>query len=230
MKKTLAILLAALLALAGIGAMAEGSTMTVQGVGMVHVEADRANISLGVREAAEDVMTAQGTVNDKLDAVIAALQEMGVGRESISTNGIGIYPLYDYSEGERITGYTAYNTINVTVADVDNVGAYIDAAFAAGANSLDWVEFSASDTQEAGERALALAVESAAAKARVLAQAAGVELGQIVEIRENADSYYGATPTFARVEEADAGGGTKVLASGQQVSEDVSVTYEISGK
>ena len=230
MTKAMAILMAALLALTGIGALAEGA-MTVQGVGVVHVDADRANICLGVRVVSDDVMTAQAAINERLDSIVKALEDKGVGREAVSTDSIGIYPNYDYSEDERITGYTAYNSIRVAVSDVGEVGAYIDAAFEAGANSLDYVEFSASDNAEAGEKALALAVESAKAKAQVLADAAGVELGDILDITENSDGYYSATNTFAKVEERAAGDmGTQVFASSQQVTAVVNVRFEISGK
>ncbi len=230
MKRILAIVMAALLALAGLGAMAEDGRLTVQGIGVVRVDADRANICLGVRLVAGDVATAQEAVNGTMDAVIAALKDMGLGADALSTSGIGIYPNWDYSDVETITGYTAYNSLNVAVTDVENVGAYIDAAFAAGANSLDYVEFSATDTDEAGEKALTLAVESATEKARVLAEAAGVELGEIVNITENADSYYGGTSPYVRSETADAGKGTQVLVSAQQVTATVNVTFDISGK
>ncbi len=231
MKRILAIAMAALLALAGLGALAEDGQLTVQGVGVVQVDANRANICLGVRLVAADVATAQGAVNETLDAVIAALKDMGLSADALSTSGIGIYPNWDYGDAETITGYTAYNSLNVAVTDVEMVGAYIDAAFAAGANSLDYVEFSAADTDEAGEKALTLAVESAMEKARVLAQAAGVELGEIVNITENADGYYGGAGAYVRTEAAAMGdGGTQVLVSAQQVTATVNVTFDISGK
>ena len=230
MKRILAMVMAALLMLAGIGALAEDGRLTVQGVGVVRVDADRANICLGVRIADADVASAQAAVNEALDAVIAALKDMGLGADALSTSGIGIYPNWDYSDGETITGYTAYNSLNVAVTDVEKVGAYIDAAFAASANSLDYVEFSAADTDEAGRKALTLAMESALEKARVLAEAAGVGLGDIVSVTENPDGYYVAENAFARTEEADAGGGTKVLAAQQRVTATVSVTFDISGK
>ncbi|MBR1820006.1 MAG: SIMPL domain-containing protein [Clostridia bacterium] len=237
MKRTLAILLALLLA--GAAALAETATLTgavapaertltVQGVGVVKVNADRATINLGVREVAPDVMTAQSTVNEKLDAVIVALKAAGAAESAISTDGIGIYPNYDYSEDERIVGYTAYNSISVTLTDVENVGSYIDAAFAAGANSLDYVQFSAADTGDAADQALALAVESARRKAQVLAEAAGVELGEILELRDSADSGYDANMFYAKSEAAaDMGAGTQVLASQQQVSASVYITFAI---
>ena len=225
----IAILMAALLALAGTGALAE-ATLRAQGTGVVEVDADCATITMGVREVAAEVMDAQTAVNEKVNAVLAALADMGIEGCTVSTNGIGIDPNYDYTEDERIVGYNAYNTISVTLREVDRVGEVIDAGFAAGVNSLDYVEYSATDTAEAKEKALALAVESAKAKAKVLAEAAGVQLGGILEIRDGVDNgwdYNGAA--YAKSEAAaDAGAGTTVLASRQRVTANVAIVYEIA--
>ena len=227
MKKVLVMILA--LALLSVGALAEGR-LSVQGVGVVTVDANRATISLGVREYADDVRTAQNAVNDKLATVIAALEASGVEESAISTNSIGIYANYDYTDGEKVIGYTAYNSVILTVTDVDNVGAYIDTAFAAGANDLDYVQFFAVDTIEAGDQALALAVQAAQHKAQVLADAAGVELGELVEIRDEATSVYDVNDGFAKAENTDGDAGTTVLASQQQVSASVTLVYAVSGE
>lgn len=224
-KRFVAMIMAALLLL-GAGALAE-TTVTVQGVGVVNVDADRAGISLGVREVAADVVDAQAQVNEKIAAIIDALKNMGVEAGDISTNGIGIYPNYSYDEGETINGYTAYNNIYFAVSDVNGTGAYIDAAFAAGANSLDYVDFSAADTDEASAQALALAVDSAKAKAKALADAAGLELGGILEIREDGENGYANNSLYAKSEEADHGAGTDVLASRQTVTAAVSITFAV---
>ena len=228
LNKLLAILGAMAMLLAAPAALAQ-STITVQGVGSVMVKSDRAGICLGVRETDKELMAAQNRVNEKIAAIIEALKAMDVPEEAISTNGIGIYPNYNYDENETISGYTASNTLYVTVADVTNTGAYIDAAFAAGANSLDYVEFSAVETEEAAARALQLAVDSAKAKAQVLADAAGLKLGEILEIRDNADSGFvnGNYYAKATTEEADAGAGTGVLAGMQNVSATVNITFAL---
>ena len=228
LNKLLAILGAMAMLLAAPAALAQ-STITVQGVGSVMVKSDRAGICLGVRETDKELMAAQNRVNEKIAAIIEALKAMDVAEEAISTNGIGIYPNYNYDENDSISGYTASNTLYVTVADVANTGAYIDAAFAAGANSLDYVEFSAVETEEAAARALQLAVDSAKAKAQVLADAAGLKLGEILEIRDNADSGFvnGNYYAKATTEEADAGAGTGVLAGMQNVSATVNITFAL---
>lgn len=227
--KILAVLVAAALLLVQVGALAEAK-ITVQGIGTVNVDADRVCISLGVRESAKDVMTAQSAVNEKIGAVIEALKAMDVDPDAISTSGIGIYPNYSYDNyddgGESITGYTAYNNIQLNLTDVEHTGAYIDAAFAAGANNLDYVDFSATATEEASAQALALAVESATKKAQALAEAAGMKLGAVVEIRD--DGYNGYDTGALYVKNAESGGtgaGTDVLASKQTVSANISMTF-----
>lgn len=227
MKKNriVALLVVMMLLLAGTAALAQ-STITVQGIGSVRVDSDRAGISLGVREASAEVMTAQSIVNERISAIVEVLKGMGLSEEDISTNGIGIYPNYNYDDGETIIGYTAYNNIYLTVKDVNNTGAYIDAAFAAGANSLDYVEFSANQTEEADAKALALAVESAREKARIIADAAGVQLGDIVEIHDNADMSFGGNGIYVKnAVEEDTGSGTDVMASKQTITAAVSITF-----
>lgn len=225
-KNTIIALIVALVLLLTPAALAQG-TMTVQGVGSVKVDADRAGINLGVREVAQEVVSAQSQVNERIAAIVDALKAMGVADDAITTNGLGIYPNYNYDEGETISGYTAYNNIYVTVTDVNNTGAYIDAAFAAGANSLDYVEFSASDTEKAAAQALTLAVESARDKAQVIADAAGVKLGGILEIRDGSDSVYEGALYARNAVESDAGAGTSVMASKQTVSAAVSITFAL---
>lgn len=228
MTRMIAFILAVLMMLVAPAALAEG-TIVVQGIGSVKVKSDRAGICLGVRETDKELSAAQGRVNEKIAAIVEALKGMGLTEEAITTNGISIYPNYNYDENETISSYTASNTLNVSVADVDNTGAYIDAAFAAGANSLDYVEFSAVETEEAAARALQLAVDSAKAKAQVLADAAGLKLGEILEIRDNADSGFvnGNYYAKATTEEADAGAGTGVLAGMQNVSATVNITFAL---
>ena len=227
MKKNVMIALIVALALLMTPAALAQGTITVQGVGSVKVDADRAGISLGVREVAEEVVVAQSQVNERIAAIVAALKAMGVAEDAISTNGLGIYPNYNYDDGETISGYTAYNNIYVTVTDVNNTGAYIDAAFAVGANSLDYVEFSAADTEKAAAQALTLAVGSARDKAQVIADAAGVKLGGILEIHDSAEGAYDGALYARNAVESDKGTGTGVMASKQTVSAVVSITFAL---
>ena len=204
-------------------------TVTVQGEGLVYMDADQATFYVGVRETGKDVMFVQNAVNERIDSIISAFTEIGISKKDMATNSINIYPVYDYSEsGEEISAYTANNSICVLTKDIDKVGQYIDAAFAAGANTLDSVVFSASDTTEASKQALALAVKSARDKADVLAEAAGMEVVEVLEISEqSAYSYGNGMLRYSESVAADAAAGTQVLSSQMQVCANVSITYSM---
>ncbi len=234
MKKLFCCVLA--LALLMTCALAEGATLTVKGAGSVSLKSDTATIMLGVRKYATDVKAAQQAVNRNMDAVIAALVEAGVAEEDIYTNSLYIYPEYNYdsNDGEdNIKGYNASNSLTVVTTNIENVGAYIDAAFDAGANNLDDVSFSAADTLEASNQALNLAIESAREKAAVMAEAAGMKLGAVVSLQEEDSFSYDASIPYARnsVATGDAGeADTKVIAAKQQVTATVCMQFELLEK
>ena len=231
MKRILSVI-AAVCMLLGMTALAEPTRLTVRGTGVVSVAADQAQVVLGVREANADVLAAQSTVNEKINAICEALLDAGVEQKNIGTESLYIYANYDYSqEIEQVTGYTATNTISITVTDVSKVGEYIDVAFAAGANTLDNVSFTACETDEAQKEALQLAVQSAAEKAGIIAEAAGLEISAVTSIEEGSDYYYGidsgAKYSNARVEMAADGAPTMVQASSVQVTATVLMEFEL---
>lgn len=229
MKKMFVMLLClAILALGTGAALAEGTKLTVSGSGTVLVESDLAVVTVGVREASTDVLVAQSTVNEKIAAIKQALLDAGAKESEINTDSINIYANYDYSDNtEVIVGYTANNTLSVRTTDIDNVGALIDAAFAAGVNTLDNVQFTVQDDSEAREQALTKAVEDARRKAEVLAAAAGLQIASIESIAESGVYTYDSMRNYAMMDEATTeSGGAGTLVQAALVSVDASVSME----
>ena len=229
MKKMFAMLLClAILALGTGAALAEGTKLTVSGSGTVLVESDLAVVTVGVREASTDVLVAQSTVNEKIAAIKQSLLDAGAKESEINTDSINIYANYDYSDNtEVIVGYTANNTLSVRTTDIDNVGALIDTAFAAGANTLDNVQFTVQDDSEAREQALTKAVEDARRKAEVLAAAAGLQIASIESIAESGVYTYDSMRNYAMMDEATTeSGGAGTLVQAALVSVDASVSME----
>ena len=231
MKKLLVLLTCvALLALCAGPALAEGegTKLSVSGNGTVLVKSDLAIVTVGVREASADVLVAQATVNEKIAAIKQALLDAGVQETEINTDSINIYANYDYSDNtEVIVGYTANNSLSVRTTDIDNVGALIDAAFAAGANTLDNVQFTVQDDSEAREQALTKAVEDARRKADVLAAAAGMKVTAIESIAESGVYTYDSMRNFAQMDAAATeGSGAGTLVQAALVSVDASVSMD----
>ena len=230
MKKMFAILLClAILALGTGAALADGTKLSVTGSGTVLVESDLAIVTVGVQETSKDVLEAQSTVNEKIAAIKQALLDAGVEESEINTDSINIYANYDYSDNtEVIVGYTARNSLSVRTTDIDNVGALIDAAFAAGANTLDNVQFTVQDDTQAREQALTMAVEDARRKADVLASAAGLQVASIERISEGGVSVYDSMRNYAAdtVMAANESGSAGTLVQAALVSVDAMVSME----
>ena len=232
--KKLMILALALLMTMGCVAHAEtvaDATISATGSGIVMVESDMATVYLGVMEYSSDVREAQDAVNNKIAAIRAALVEAGVDNSDINTDSIYIYANYDYTDDrQRVIGYNATNSLSVRTTEIDKVGALIDTAFAAGANQLNNVEFSCQDTSEAQAKALAMATQNAMGKAKVIAEAAGVQLGSIQAIVEGGGSSYdsGLNIAFDRVTAAEDAAGTDVRAAMISISASVKVEYKIA--
>ena len=231
LKKFLVLMLALVLLLSCTAyADEDAATITATGSGVVMVESDVATISLGVSEQSADVITAQNTVNQKIAAIRAALIDAGVDNVDINTDSLYIYANYDYSDGaQTVVGYNASNSLSVRKTEIDKVGALIDAAFAAGANQLNGVDFSKQDSSEAQAQALTIATQNAMSKAKTIADAAGVRLLSIRSIKE-ADSYSfdsGLNVMYARAEDAAAAFGTDVQAAMISVSANIVIEYAI---
>jgi uncharacterized protein YggE len=120
------------------------------------------------------------------------------------------------------------NTVYVTVRDLDGLGDLLDDTIAAGANSINSIQFDVADKSAAVKEARAKGVEDAKTQAQELATAAGITLGNIQNI-----SYYDNSPV--PMFEGKGGGGGAMAADtsvsiqpGQlTISVSVNITYEI---
>lgn len=229
MKKLFVLFIALVMLLTAAAVQAE-SKITVSGTGEIRVSADTAVVSLGVNARDKDVLKAQQKVNESIAAIRTALTEQGVSEENINTEFINIYVTYDYqNDQETVEAYNASSTLAIKVTEMDKVGALIDAAFASGANTLNGISFSASDTGDAKAEALQEAVADAKKKADILAEASGLTITGIEKISEDGvysfENNIGNVYAKMAVADAGTGSGTVVQAAKLIISASVSITY-----
>lgn len=163
-------------------------TVEVSGSGSVSVSPDQAVVSFAVETREEHAAEASGANAESMAAVLEALRSADLPGLVLETYGYSLRPEYGVvQEGGRsvrvIEGYAALNNVRATVEDPDAVGRVIDAAIGAGANRVSGIAFRASETEAAGQEALAMAVENARAQADAIAAALGHELGPALEVR-----------------------------------------------
>ncbi len=159
----------------GTGDTPKQPMISASGKGEIRVTPDVAYVSVGVTTQNTDPKKAAGNNADKMDALYKAVKALGIAEKDIKTVSIGLYPQYDYNGTKpRITGYTATNSVSITVRDVKKTGDVIDAAVNAGGNDLNGVSFDLLDKSKAYSDALTTAVKDAKAKVDAMAGAAGI--------------------------------------------------------
>lgn len=160
--------------------------ITVVGQGEAFGQPDKANVQVGVETFADAVAAATSANESSVQAIMGALQEMGIEAADIQTSNYSVWAEQRYSDNgpEGIAGYRVVNQVNVTIRDIDQVGAVIGAVTEAGANSIHGISFSVADPDALEVEARAAAIDNAREKAASLAELSGVELGEVVSVTE----------------------------------------------
>jgi uncharacterized protein YggE len=207
-------------------------TLNVNGMGTAYLTPDIAYIYIGVHTESPTAAEAVSANTENTNAVTDAIKKAGVDAKDISTTNFSIYPSQQYSPDGAIIGttYMVDNTVYVTVRDLDNLGKLLDDVVAAGANSINSIQFDVADKSQAVKDARAKAVEDAKMQAQELAAAAGVEVGEIQSI-----SFFDNSPYPSPMMYGGKGGGGGMAESaavpiqpGQlTISVTVSATYTI---
>ena len=161
--------------------------INVTGEGRVTVEPDLARLNLGVEVNEDSADLALVNANGAMENLLSVLEEAGVAEEDIQTTGVTVQPIYNFNEPTPvIESYTATNTVDVKIRDLESVGEIIDGATNAAGNAVrvNYITFEREDDAEAVAQAREQAVEDARAKAEALAEGAGVGLGDLQTLAE----------------------------------------------
>lgn len=166
---------------------------------------------------------AQQKNSETMNALLTALYEAGIAEKDVVTASFNIFSGLDYVGTEEKPFYSVEHMLSVTVRDLEKIGLMLDTAIEAGANQTYGISFGSDRENEAYQQALAKAVADAAAKAEVLARAAGKTLGELTVIDASRNDYY--TPSNFMNAREDAAKGTAIVAGDVSVSASVVLIY-----
>ncbi|MBW2271770.1 MAG: SIMPL domain-containing protein [Deltaproteobacteria bacterium] len=214
---------AALLLLGALGFVLPGSALgddeeprviRVSGEATASAPPDQVIVELAVvteRDRAADAVEENARL---LDAVIAALRKE-VGKQGrIETASYSLSPRYSYvksSNTRSLEGYTARNSLRITLDDLDRVGAVIDRGTAAGANEVQSLKFTLKNDEPQHDEALRAAALRAMAKARTIADALGLDVEEVISVDETTRV---VRPAYAEMAAGRASAATPVVAPG----------------
>lgn len=175
-------------------------SLRVHGDATVSAEPNQAEIDIGVVTQAASAKEAGDKNALQTNAVIQQLRQ-SIAKEQIKTENYSLNPDYKYpKEGgtPTIAGYTANNTVQVTVNDLSQLGKLIDETTSSGANAISGLRFKMRDENEVRGQALAKAAQQAKAAAEALAGALGVTLGPLLRVEEGSLPTVVPVPLYSR--------------------------------
>ncbi len=200
-----------------------GRTITVTGNGAATAVPDRASWSFSVDTRGATASAALSSNADAANAIVAALKGAGVAAADLQTTEVSLDPQTS-QDGAKIIGYAASSSVSVTAA-IGSSGALVDAAVKAGATGVSGPSLAVSDQDALYADALKSAIANADAKAKTIADATGVQLGDVQTVVEGSTS----TPVAwgAAAVAAPAAGKVSVEPGTQEVDATVTVTYAV---
>jgi uncharacterized protein YggE len=162
-------------------------TITVSGMARVAAEPDVARLTSGVTSEAETAREALARNTDAMRKVVAALKGKGIEPRDIQTSAFRVEPKYSTPKDRApaIVGYRVVNQVHVAVRDLARLGEILDELVGSGANQLGGLDFEVTKADTLKDAARTEAVANALRKARLLAGAAGAEIGDVVTIAED---------------------------------------------
>jgi hypothetical protein len=203
------------------------SKLIVQGEGKVIAAPDKVTVVLGVETRDSSAAIAASDNAQLMNETIAALIAAVIAEKEIQTSS---YSLRTASQDEPVLAGTrqkapeflASNLVTVNLNNTTDVGRVLDAAVSAGSNTIQEVSFDLKDSQPQQDLALTMAIEDARRKAEVAAEAAGLNLGKVLEISEGY-GYVSAKSQSAVFDMA-----TPIQPGQMEITASVTMTYEIS--
>lgn len=210
-------------------------TITVSGSGSADVTPDIAMIDLGVTSDGKTAREALSLNNQDMQSLMTALRTAGIASADIRTSTLQLYPRYQtptpLPNGQtgqtpnELVGFTATNSVEITVRKLDSLGQILDQAVSAGSNQIQGIRFDVSNPSEVMDQARETAMLDAKHKAQQLSTLAGAKLGIVLVINENSSRPipYAAAGGIMAPQAAS----VPVSPGTQTITVDVQVTWEL---
>lgn len=198
------------------------------GTASVSVKPDQLKLNVGVIAQAVTAQEAASQNAMQMDKVLLNLRQILGPAGETKTVSYSLTPLYKSQAGDGtpiLIGYRVANTVEVTTDDLSLGGKLIDAATAAGANSVQGLQFSLRDSETARGEALRAAARQGKARAQSIASGLGMQIGQVVSAEESS----AVRPLiYSDTRLAPTGGGSTPVETGMvEVSASVVVEAEL---
>src|SRR6202011_3462728 len=177
---------------------------------------------------AKSAREASDANNAAMGRVLLALKGAGIEEKDFQTSRLSLQPQSapNRTGPSAIVGYRASNRVTIRLRDVTKVANVIDTLVGAGANDIGGINFMVSQASKLLDEAREKAIADARRKAEIYAKAAGVTLGEPINISEEGS----AQPVLRGKMMAPMAAGAAVAQGEETLSVSVSVSWAIKAK
>src|SRR5215831_2004603 len=152
---------------------------------------DVAFLTLGVTQDRETAGQALRATTQATRSMLELVRKHGLESRDIQTSGLSVQPRYgrptQRSGGDDrvvVVGYSASNQLTLRVRGIERIGELLDNVVAAGSNEIRGLSFDVADRAKLLNESRIRAVDDARRKAMLYAEAAGIRLGDIINLQE----------------------------------------------
>lgn len=203
------------------------SFIRVHGQATITVQPDEAEFDIGV---VTQVKTAKAATDQNAGQPQALIHQLHSAFPSANIKSINfsVNPIYRYPQGGApvTAAYTANNTVHLSLNSVSGLQNVIEIAIESGAKSINRLNFTLHNEDQARDRVLAEAAGQAQAEAEALAASLKLNLGRLLSVEESQPVIVSPPRvlSFERLQSAN----LEPISPGMiDVHADVDLTYEI---
>jgi uncharacterized protein YggE len=167
------------------GSAAATPTVTVRGDAFIRAEPDEAMLWITLSALEEAPGPALSDVSQRSNALVAMLDEFGVGKTDRSTTGVTVYEEFDHTpKGRRSLGHRAISRVSVRLTDPDLIGRLIAQTTNDLAARIDGPRWQIAPDNPVRLQAAREAAADGQRKAQAYAEGVGAKLGPLIRLSE----------------------------------------------
>ena len=200
--------------------------VNVNGEGSVKIKPDYAVITMGAEIKDLDSAKAKKQNDEIIAKMIQVIKKSAIAEKDYQTQRVNLYKTREYQEKKDY--FVASQTITITLRSLDNYEKLMADLMAAGANTINGVEFKSTQTEKVATEIRAKAVLNAKKKAEDYANALNQSIGKALIISDQSMVNNPRVYMMKTAMADESAGMDQTLAVGEiEISTNVNVVFEL---
>ena len=200
--------------------------VNVNGEGSVKIKPDYAVITMGAEIKDLDSAKAKKQNDEIIAKMIQVIKKSAIAEKDYQTQRVNLYKTREYQEKKDY--FVASQTITITLRSLDNYEKLMADLMAAGANTINGVEFKSTQTEKVATEIRAKAVLNAKKKAEDYASALNQSIGKALIISDQSMVNNPRVYMMKTAMADESAGIDQTLAVGEiEISTNVNVVFEL---